>query len=175
MAVTVNFSSSQDSGAITILTLEDTSTGSGSNITGRLVYLRKYDNTYLVPSGYTVTYIYWPYQAGIGDTIDIDVLDKDYVLDISVVFYSGSTIYATKTILTLLTGYGDLFLRQLTQSLAANRISITAKNFWYNKNKLRTLLDDAAQAVGLLNDQTIAQFCIDEEKKMTDNPSLFFN
>lgn len=175
MPVTVNFSSSQNAGDIRVITLTDTSTGSGSNITGRLVYLRKYDGNYLVPSGYTVTYIYWPYQAGAGDTIDIDVLDKDYCLDISVALYSGSSIYATKTILTLFTGYGDLFLRQLTQALAANKVTITAKNFWVNKNKLRVLLDDAAQAVGLLNDQTIAQLCLDEEKKMTDNISLFFN
>lgn len=174
MAVTVNFDSSQSAGDLSVMTLEDTSTGSGSNITGRLVYLRKYDGTYLTPSGYTVDYIYWPYQDGTGDTIDIDCLDKDYCLDISVVFYSGSTAYNTKTILTLFTGYGDLFLRQLTQALAANRITITAQNFWLNKNKLRVLLDDAAQGVSLLNDQTIAQFCLDDAKKLTDNLSNFF-
>lgn len=175
MAVTVNFDSSQSAGNLRILELEDTSTGSGSNITGRLIYLRKYDGTYLVPSGYTVDYIYWPYQAGTGDTIEIDVLDKDYCLDISVVFYSGSSIYSTKTILSLFTGYGDYQLRRLTQALSGNKVTITAKNFYTNKVKLRTLLDDAVQAVSFLNDQTIATFCLDEAKPLTDNISLFFN
>lgn len=174
MPVTVNFSSSQDAGNKTVATLTDTSTGSGSNITGRLVYFRKYGGTYLVPTGITVDYVYWPYQAGIGDTITIDCLDKDYALDISVVFYSGSSIYATKTILTLFTAYSELFLRQLTQALAANRLLLTNKNYWENKIRLRTLVDDASQAVALINDQTIAQWCLDEAKKLTDNPSLFF-
>lgn len=174
MPVTVNFSSSQDAGNIRVITLQDTSTGSGSNITGRLVYLRKYNGDYLVPSGYTVDYVYWPYQAGIGDTIDIDVLDKDYCLDISVVFYSGSTIYNTKTTLTLFTAYSELFLRQLTQAVAANKTLITRVNYWQNKIKLRTLIDDAEQAVSLINDQTIATFCLDEAKKLTDDIQVFF-
>jgi hypothetical protein len=45
-----SFSASQDAGNITIATFTDTSTGL-SNITGRLIYLRKYDGTYLVPNG----------------------------------------------------------------------------------------------------------------------------
>jgi len=174
MAVTVNFSSSQDAGDITVITLEDTSTGSGSNITGRLVYLRKYDGAYLVPTGITVDYVYWPYQAGIGDTIDIDCLDKDYCLDISVVFYSGSSIYATKTILTLFTAYSELFLVNLTYALAGNKTLITNKNYWNNKVKLRTLVDDASQAVSLINDQTKATLCLDEAKKLTDKIQTFF-
>lgn len=173
MAITPNFSSSQSSGDLSIATLTDTSTGSGT-ISGRLVYLRKYDGTYLVPNGTTTDYIFWPYVAGVGDTIDIDVLDKDYCLDITVVFYNGSTAAATKTILTLFTGYTDLFLRQLTQALSANKKSITDPNFWVNKNKLRVLADDAAQAVSLLNDQTIAQFCLNDAKLLTDNISNFF-
>jgi hypothetical protein len=174
MPLTPNFSSSQSSGDLSVMTLEDTSTGSFSGITGRLVYLRKYDGNYLVPSGYTTTYIFWPVVSGVGDTLEIDALDKDYCLDITVVWYAGSTASVTKTILTLFTGYGDIFLRQLTQRLAANRVTITAQNFWLNKNKLRVLLDDAAQAVSLLNDQTAAQFCLDEEKKLTDNIAMFF-
>lgn len=175
MALVPNFSSSQSSGAIATATFLDTSTGSYTGITGRLIRLRTYTGTYLVPTGVSINYIYWPVSSGIGDTIDIaNLLDKDYALDITISYYSGSSVSITKTILTLFTGYGDLFLRQLTQALAANKIIITAKNFWVNKNKLRVLLDDAAQAVGLLNDQTIAQFCLDESKKLTDNLSNFF-
>lgn len=170
--MTPNFSSSQSAGDLSIATYEDTSTSFSG--TGRLLYSRKYDGEYLVPSGVTTDYVPWSVVAGTGDELEVDYLDKDYALDVTCVWYLGSSPLTSKTILTLFTGYGDLFLRQLTQALAANRITITAKNFYYNKMKLRVLLDDAAQAVSLLNDQTIAQFCLDESKKMTDNLSLFF-
>lgn len=173
MAFVPNFTSSQAAGDLSTGTLTDTSTGY-VGITGRLVRFRKYDGTYLVPSGVSVNYISWPYVSGTGDTLNFDMLDKDYVLDITVSYYAGSTVSTTKTILTLFTGYSDLFLRQLTQALAANNIAITAKNFWLHKNKLRVLLDDASQAVSLLNDQTVGQFCLDDAKKLTDNISNFF-
>jgi len=174
MPVTTNFSNSQAAGDLSIAILTDTSTGSGTTITGRLVEIRKYNGDFLVPDGTTTDYVVWPYVAGAGDTINIDILDKDYDLEISVVSYSGSSIYETKTRLCLFTGYGDLFARQLTQALSANLATITQYNFWYNKMKLRVLLDDASQATTLLNDQTIAQFCLDEEKKLTDNVQVFF-
>jgi len=170
-----NFSTTQDAGDLSVGTLTDTSTGySGSGITGRIVRFVKYDGSYLVPSGYTTNYIAWPYVSGTGDTLDFDMLDTDYCLDITVTYYAGSTVSTTKTILSLFTGYGDLCLRQLTQATAANKITITSQNFWVNKNKLRVLLDDAAQAVGLLNDQTIAQFCLDESNSLRANKSNFF-
>jgi len=176
MAFVPNFTSSQNAGSLTTAVLTDTSTGySDVNITGRLLYFRLYSGGYLRQTTSSVDYVFWPVVSGTGDTIDVtDLLDKDYCLDIQCVYYSGSTIWTSKTILTLFTGYGDLFLRQLTQAFAANRATINQKNFWYQKNKLRCLLDDAAQAVSLLNDQTIAQFCLDEAKKMTDNPSMFW-
>ena len=168
-----NFTSDQGAGDLSVAIYEDTST-SESGITGRLIYSRKYDGDYLLPDGITTDYVYWPVTIGTGDQAEVDYLDKDYCLDVTTVFYSGSSVSTSKTILTLFTGYADLFLRQLTQALAANKIAITASNFYYNKIKLRVLLDDAAQSVSLLNDQTIAQFCLDESKKLTDNPSNFF-
>jgi hypothetical protein len=166
-----SFSASQDVGNISAATFTDTSTGL-VGVTGRLIYLRKYDGTYLVPTGTTTDYVFWP----IGNaTIDIEVLDKDYCLDVTVAMYSGSTIAYTLTQLVLFTGYSELFLRQLTQAVAANRTLITRQNYWENKIKLRTLVDDAEQAVALINDQTIATFCLDEAKKLTDNIEVFFS
>ncbi len=165
-----SFSASQDAGNKTVATFTDTSTGL-VNVTGRLIYLRKFGGDYLVPSGYTVDYVFWP----IADTsINIDCLDKDYCLDVRVIWYSGSSIGYEVTNLVLFTAYSELFLRQLTQALAANRTLITNKNYWENKIKLRTLIDDAAQAVALVNDQTIATFCLDEAKKLTDKIQVFF-
>lgn len=171
--MTANFSSDQNGGALRVAIYEDTSTNE-SGITGRLIYQRKFDGNYLVASGNSTTYTYWPYTAGNGDRVSINCLDKDYCLDVTTVFYSGSSISTSKTILTLFTGYSDLFLRQLTQAFAANRATVNQKNFWYQKIKLRCLIDDATQAVSLLNDQSIAQFCLDEAKKMVDNPSIFW-
>ncbi len=171
MSFVQNFSSSQNSGDITIATITDTSTGTDNTLTGKLIYFQKYDGTYLVPEGTTTDYVYWP----IGNSsIDVDILDKDYCLLITVKWFSGSTVAYTKTILTLFTGYGDLFLRQLTQAMGATPDLIQNKNFWYNKNKLRVLLDDAAQAVSLLNDQTIATYCLNAAKQLTDNPTSFW-
>lgn len=172
MPLTPNFSCSQDAGDIETLTITDTSTGSDAGLTLRLVFFRKYDGTYLVPEGTTTDYVVWPIGQS---SLDIeDMLDKDYCLDITVNWYTGSSATYTKTILTLFTAYGELFLRQLTQAVAADRQLITRQNYWVNKLKLRTLIDDATQAVELLNDQTIATFCLNEAKVLTDNPSTFF-
>lgn len=170
--MTPNFTTTQPSGDLSSFTITDTSTSPDPGVTGRLIMLRKFDGNYLTPNGYTVDYIFWPAAS---NTLTVtNILDKDYALDILVNWYVGSTDQYTKTIPTLFTGYGDFFLRQLTQALAANKTTITANNFWLNKNKLRVLLDDAAQAVSLLNDQTIAQFCLDESKELTDHIQLFF-
>jgi hypothetical protein len=172
MPIVPNFSTSQAAGNLGAMTITDTSTGSDGTLTGRIIRLREYDGTYLVPTGYTVNFISWP--IGSSSLTVEDLLDKDYCLDITVTFYAGSTAAYTKTILTLFTGYSDVFLRQLTQNAGANRGLIAKKNFYNSKNELRTLIDDAAQAVELLNDQTIAQFCLDDAKKLTDNISTFF-
>lgn len=165
-----SFSASQDAGNITVATFTDTSTGL-VGITGRLIYLRKYDGTYLKPNGTDTDYIFWPAADA---SIDIDVLDKDYCLDVTVVWYTGSTPAHTVTTLILFRGYTELFLRNLTMAVAGNRGIITRTNYWVNKQKLRTLIDDAIQGVELINDQTIATQCLDEAKKMTDNIQIFF-
>lgn len=174
MPLTPNFSSSQDAGDLSVATLTDTSTGDYTGITGRIVRFRKYDGDYLVPNTTTETFVAWPVVSGIGDTLEVDMLDKDYCLDITVYYYAGSTASTSKTILTLFTGYSDYFLRRLTAALAGNKVQSKAQNFWVNKNKLRVLVDDAEQAVSLLNDQTIATFCLDEAKALTDNIQTFF-
>ncbi len=172
MPIVPNFSTAQSAGDLTAVTFTDTSTGSDGTLTGRLIYLRKYDGTYLVPTSYTTDYIFWPY---ISSSITItDLLDKDYAVDILVQWFAGSSIAYSKTILTGFTGYSDVCLRQLTQNDLANRGLLSNKNFYNNKIKLRTLVDDCNQAISLLNDQTIAQFCLDEARKITTNKNTFF-
>lgn len=172
MALVPNFSVSQISGAIKTMTITDTSTGSDAGLTLRLIYIKKADGTYLVPPGTTTSYIVWPIASASLNVADL--LDKDYAAEITVKWFTGSTVTYTKIILTLFTAYSELFLRQLTQYQAANPDLIKNNNFWGNKSKLRTLVDDAKQGVTLLNDQTIATYCLNAAKQLTDNPSLFF-
>lgn len=167
-----NFSVSQNYGSIADFTIVDTSTGTDASITNRLIYLVKEDGTYLRPSGYTTDYITWLISGN--QLVITDVLNKDYALDIRVDYYAGTTIIYTKSILTLFVAYSELFLRQLTQAQAANPKLLGSSNFWYNKLKLRTLLDDATQAIVLINDQTIATYCLDKAKYLTDNLTLFY-
>jgi hypothetical protein len=59
MAISPNFTASQNSGTPNIITLTDTSTGSDGTIAKRRVYLLQSDGTYLVPAGTTTDYIDW--------------------------------------------------------------------------------------------------------------------
>ena len=165
------FSTSQNYGEIESAILTDTST-SLVGITVRFVYFQKADGTYLVPSGTLTDYVVWSMSS---NTLTVeDLLDKDYALFITVKWFTGSTVTSTTTVLALFSAYTELFLRQLTQYQAANPSLISNNNFWSNKAKLRTLVNDAAQAVTYLNDQTVAQYCINSCKEMTDNPELFY-
>jgi len=174
MPLTPNFTTSQNAANLSIAVITDTSTGSYTGIDNRRVYFKKYDGTYLVPNGNINNYVSWPIVNGIGDVLNVDILDKDYCLDIKVEYLNSGTVITSKTILCLFTGYTDVFLRELTRALAANRVPINSANYWQNKYKLRTLLEDAKQGVAMLNDQTIATFCLDEAKKITDNIAIFF-
>lgn len=173
MAFDPNFTVTQNYGSIADFTIIDTSTGTDLTITDRRIYLRKSNATYLTPAGSTTNYITWLISGN--QLVITDILDIDYALDITVEYYAGATIIYTKTILTLFTAYSELFLRILTQAQAGNNKLLDNDNFWYKKIKLRTLVDDATQAVALINDQTIATYCLNEAKDITDNIELFYS
>lgn len=166
-----SFTSAQNYGTITTATLTDTST-SLAGITVRLVYFQKADGTYLKPTGTTTDYVVW--AIGSNTLTVANLLDKDYALLIIVKWYTGSTVTSTSSVLTPFTAYTELFLRQLSQYQASNQNLLSNNNFWYNKAKLRAIINDFAQAVTYLNDQTVAQYCITKCKEMTDNPQTFF-
>src|SRR5678809_1079704 len=115
MSFDPNFETSQSAASLDTFTITDTSTGSDNTLTGRLIYCRKYNGATLVPDGTTTTFIAWPLANTSQDIADI--LDKDYALDITVYWFAGSTIKYTKAIVSLFTGYGQVFMAQLTQAL----------------------------------------------------------
>lgn len=169
----VSFKCTQAMGNLKTITIEDTSTGLDFTLTTYRVYLRKYDGTYLVPEGTTTNYISVSYPDN--SPFDIpNVLDKDYALDIRIDWMEGNTIKYTKTILNLFKGYSDTFLLNLTRFQTSNQKLVNSQNYFENKSKLRTLVDDAIQAVVLANDQTAAQVCLDAAKNLTDNEVNFY-
>ena len=76
-----SFAVSQNLGFPSVIVLTDTSTGTDETISQRNVYLQKADGTFLVPEGTTTNYIVWSIVL---NTISIDVLDKDYALNVMV-------------------------------------------------------------------------------------------
>jgi hypothetical protein len=172
MPLTPNFSASQTIGLESIVTLTDTSTGSDGNITQRRVYLIKYDNTYLVPSGTATDYIVWDY---VDSSINIDALDKDYALNIRVVWVNaGGSILYQKTSLYQFSLYNETFYYGLTTSQASTPNIINDTFYYTNKMNLRVDLDSAAQAVELGGSISNAQYCLDNATNYRLNAAKFF-
>lgn len=156
----------------TTIRLTDTSTGSDVAITQRRVYLQQADGGYLVPTGTTTDYVEWDY----GDvTIDIDVLNTDYALQILVewldvaneVLYDKTGLYGFKY-------YNENFLYSLTQYQQNNPTVIQDTNYFNNKSKMRELVDSGDQAITWGNDITNAQENYDAASYFRLNENLFF-
>lgn len=161
------------------ITLVDASTGSDPNIYQRVIRLFKYDGSTVVPSGTTTAYIDWPIVALAGDSITLtDIFDKDYALNVEVTWVTtlaiANSVYVVAR-LYLFKEFLELFAASLTSEAGARYPSIVNnKNYFYNKTKLRTLIDDAVQSVSKMNDIYKAQFCLYMGEQLRQNPSLFF-
>lgn len=174
MAFEGNYDLSQSSEST--ITLTDTSTGTDANLTSRRIYLIKWDNTYLVPEGTTTDYIEWNISDS-SITLE-NILDKDYALNVRVDWISSDPdpdgVY-TVTKQYEFKWYGELFAAFLTSEAQARYPAIVNnKNYFYNKIKLRVLLDDAEQSVSFMLDTYKAQFCNYQVKQLIDNQSVFF-
>lgn len=172
MSYVENFTASQNITDPTVITLTDTSTGTDAAITGRVVYIQPYDDTYLTPTGNSGNGINWTLPSG--SSIDIDCLDKDYALNITVNWVGGSTILYTKVILFQFNAYAKTYRYKLLKSIAANPKQIDNQNFFNVFSNLTTYIDGANEAVELGDDITLAQLCNDKAKFLIDNPALAF-
>jgi hypothetical protein len=168
---TASFSVSQSIGSPSVITLTDTSTGSDGTLTSRHIYLQKADGTYLVPAGTTTDYIVWDYA---NPSISIDVLDKDYCLQITVKWMAGAAIVYTATNLTLFTLYLWQFYYQLTQNQTSTPNIVNDTDYYDNKMKLRCSIDEAVNAVTYGADIVSAQSALNRGKYLVDNQNLFF-
>lgn len=173
MPLTPNFTVTQTPGNPSVVSIADDSTGSDVAISSRRVYLAKYDNSFLVPSGTGTEYIEWV----LADTsIDIDALDKDYAIVITVQWMdvSDNTLYA-KSSLYGLTCYGEDFDYSMTQMLSVNPNNVNDSNFFVNKLLLRNYLDSGDNAISRASDQYSAQLCYDKATDLRVGSPYFFN
>ena len=172
MAISPSFTASQNSGTPSIISLQDTSTGTDVTIAKRRVYLLQSDGTYLVPTGTTTNYIDW----SIADiSISLNVLVQDTALSITVQWLTSSNVLvANKTTSFAFTAYNETFYYGLTESQVANA-NLTASTNWYQtKMILRVELDSAYQAISFASDIFSAQAALNRATYITTNQSFFF-
>jgi hypothetical protein len=171
--LTPSFSTSQPLGDPSVIALEDTSTGSDGAVTARRVYLTKADGTYLVPDGNDEDYIDWPIAD---DTIEIDVLDKDYALNVIVQWVdSGGTALYTDSEKLGFTQWNEEFDYSLTQLQSGNPVLTHDGNFFNLKSNLRTEIDSGNQSLTLAGDLYGAQNCYDAATQIRLNASTLFS
>jgi hypothetical protein len=153
--------------------INDTSTGSDTNIVGRRVYLVKSDGTYLIPVGNTTNYIDFPLTSG--NTLTLTgILNVDYCLNIIFDWVgSGGTVLYETTGIYLFTANSELFYCSLGQKLVANP-NLSRDTYWYgNRLQLRVEIDCAINAQKY-SDQVSSQQALDRANYLIVNQSLFF-
>lgn len=172
MPLTPNFTSSQFSGTPSIITLNDTSTGSDVTIASRRVYLLQANGTFLVPAGTTTDYVVWDL---VDTSIDLDVLSQDSALIITVQWMSGlNTVVTSKTISFAFTAYNETFYYGLTESQVANSNLSASTNWYQTKLILRVEIDSANQAITFASDIYSAQAALNRATYISTNQALFF-
>lgn len=169
MSFNGSFSTSQSTN-ITQFILTDNSTGSDPNLTGRTISLLLADGSLLGAST-----ISWPLGEGSSKTIDL--LQRDYSVNIKVDWASSSPLPSpsTYTLITLntFTANSNTFIYSLIQQLAALP-NLANDATWYEYlGKLQTLVDGAVTA-GSYDDQAAAQFQLDQAYYIIQNQANFF-
>lgn len=173
MALTPNFSTSQTVGESSKITFTDTSTGSDGSIASRRIYLQTATGVYLVESGTPTDYEVWVYADS---TITLDLLDKDYALNVLVQWLdSGGTVLYSKQLLLGFTLYNNTFNYGLTQMLTANPNNFNSKAFFQNKIALTVEMDSGDQALELASDIFGAQRCYDRATQIRLNSQYLLN
>lgn len=169
MAFNGNFSVSQTSNVQEFL-INDTSSGSDANLTGRTISLFLADGSLL--GGSTIN---WP--IGEGSTKTISLLTRDYSINIKVDWASSSPLPSpstyTLTELYTFSGNTNTFIYSLVQQLAALPTLNNDTTFYQYLSQLQTDVDGAVTA-GSYDDQAGAQSCLDRCFYIIQNQANFF-
>ena len=172
MALTPNFSATQQIGIPNAPYLVDTSTGSDGSIASRRVTITKADGTTLVPVGTSTSYTVWPIANSF---ISIACLSSDTAPFVKVDWVdAGGTVLYTKTILCDFSLYNTQASFELTKDLTSAPNTLMDNDYWLNRMKLRCNIDDALQAVSIGGNIYIAQAALDRASYLVTNKSKFF-
>jgi len=161
----------------TAFVLTDTSSyaseGQGT-FSGRRIYLFNSAGANVVPSGTTTSYIDFPFS--LGNSITINVLDRDLALNVETDWLSlspqpGSTY--TLTELFGFTGNTNDFIYGLIQQIAAQQSILNDTTFYEYLSRLQTEVDNCAQAVSF-DDIFSAQAALDRAFAIITNSSKYF-
>lgn len=161
-----NFYATQTLGLPSKITLVDTSTGSDVAITSREILLTLFDGSLLTPA------VSWTPSLSIKT---LDYLTEDTALQITVIWkdVNGATLYS-KTELYVFTMYNETFDYSLTSSQASTPLIVNDSNYYLNRIKLRTEIDNAKTAVSIGGSISNAQYSCDRATYLSSNPNLFF-
>lgn len=171
MALTPNFSSSENLSANNYVTFVDTSTGSDGTIVTRRVYILQADGTYLVPAGTTTNYFLWDYTNA---SITVDLLSKSTTANVTVEWWSSSAKVYTKTILTEWDLYDYVFLFGLLQTQTSNPLIINDANYYNNTMAMIVNLFQSENAVELMDDLYSSQSALDRNQQLINNQNGYF-
>jgi len=174
MAFSPAFTCAQNIQAPSTLVIADTSTGSDVAITTRKIYITTANETYLTEAGQstTPTYTQWDEPNA---TIELDILDQDYALNIRIEWCnsSGTALYTSYNLFCF-TLYSNQFYYTLTQLQSTGNLNVNDTVYYTNKEKLKIFIDSANNAVEYASDITGAQQCLNAAAYMIDNQNLFF-
>lgn len=178
MALSTDFSTSQTIGAPSTILLEDTSTGTDAAVTQRRIYIVDAQGNYVVPDGTSTDYVNFPLVALSGDEIEIDCLDNDMALTITVQWLSvANAVLYSKTELCGFTLYNETAYYSLTQAQATQSVPpniVQDTGYYNNKMALRTLIDSGNQAITYGVDIVTAQNMYDQATLMVTNEDYYF-
>lgn len=150
-------------------TINDTSVGSDSNLTGRTIALYQADGTLL--TGSTIDF---PLSAGSSITISISV---DYDLLIVVTWQSSSPLPSPSTYSAsgnfLFEGFSLQFLDQQIGAIQSNPNILQDTNFQSSLADLHNEIDNARQAASR-GQQTSAQRALSSIQNMIVNQNFYF-
>lgn len=172
MPLIENFTATQYVATPNLLVLDDTSTGSDAGITVRYVYLQKSDGSYLVEEGTTTDYEVWTLASG--NTISLNVLDKDYALNITVEWRSNSAVLYSKMITYCFSTYAKIYNVKLSKAQVSSPSLLDRDNWFATKSNLNTFIYAADDAIALGAGISIAQLSLNKAKYIIDNPKLVF-
>lgn len=157
-----------DSSSPSLVVLQDTSTGSDVNITGRTVTLYNADGSVYAQTS-------WPIGQ---NTLIMDVLSRDVALSVSVDVVSGDpepdpSTY-TYSIIHAFNRYAKNYIYYLTQLQTANPSIAQDPNYYNNKLRLFCEILSQENAIDVGQDVFAAQMRIAAANYMMANPLNYF-